>query len=57
MVMDIEVPAGSRAVYVTRPRSAAAQGLDDYELILAPGTKFRVAEVLSDGRLRVEVVG
>lgn len=55
VAMQIEIPPGTRGAYVAN----VSQFPGEREFVLAPGTRFRILEVVQDGsnaRVRVEVV-
>lgn len=55
VIMDIEVPAGVKGVFIDK--GADTRFETAFEVILGRGNKFRVAEVLDDRTLRIEVIG
>jgi hypothetical protein len=55
VAMQIEIPPGTRGAYVAN----VSQFPGEREFLLAPGTRFRILEVVQDGsnaRVRVEVI-
>jgi hypothetical protein len=50
--MEIRVPAGTRAAYI----EAITQSEEEFELLLAPGQRFRIVEVAPSGDRQMRMV-